>query len=75
MWINVPLGDIIERALKSIGVTSERVEKWIGVPCNCAERREKLNRLLPWAYRVLTGRSEDAEKYLDEMIEADKKKE
>ena len=61
------LGDAIERALALIGVTSERIEHWLGRPCNCKERKEKLNRLGYWASRVLSGRTEHAEEYLEEI--------
>lgn len=53
------LGDWVESALTSVGITSERVEEWIGKPCNCAERKEKLNALHRWCYRILGGKVED----------------
>ena len=62
------LGDMIEKALTTVGVTSERVEAWVGGPCNCADRREKLNQLWRWAARVLDGKTEKAEMYLDGII-------
>lgn len=43
------LGDRVESALAFIGITKDRVEAWIGEPCNCDERREKLNALGEWA--------------------------
>jgi hypothetical protein len=54
------LGDMVESALTKVGVTKERVTKWIGAECGCAERQEKLNRLHLWAKGVLSGKSPDA---------------
>lgn len=62
------LGDMVEAALTSIGITSERVEKWLGRPCGCKERKEKLNRLSRWAKRIVLGQTDKAEEYLDEML-------
>lgn len=42
------LGDKVESALTSVGVTKDRVEKWLGRPCNCTERKRKLNNLGNW---------------------------
>lgn len=63
------LGDVIERALSSIGITKSRVEKWIGAPCNCEERKQKLNRLGYWAARVLSGRKAGMEEHLDAIMD------
>ncbi len=43
------LGDAVESALSAVGVTKERVEKWLGGPCGCEERKAMLNRLWTWA--------------------------
>ena len=60
------LGDVVEAALRTMGVTHERVERWLGRPCGCEERREKLNRLSRWARRMLKhGMTRD---YLEEML-------
>ena len=72
------LGDIIEQALTKVGITKERVEKWIG-SCGCNERKEKLNRwhrrrkeklrkLGHWAKRFVKGESNEEEiiKLMDE---------
>ena len=66
------LGDKVESALAKIGVTEERVSKLIGMPCGCKVRKAKLNKLHRWAARVLGGRADKAEKYLDQMLEDDK---
>lgn len=58
------LGDAIERALRVVGVTPERVSAWVGKPCNCEERKERLNALGWWAARVLSGHTSHAAEYL-----------
>ncbi len=65
------LGDMVESALSAIGVTKDRVSRWLGMPCNCERRKEKLNALGRWAKRVLTGRKEDAAKYLDQLTDGE----
>ncbi len=52
------LGDMIGRALAAVGVTPEWVEKLLGRPCGCQERREKLNAISSWARRILAGKVE-----------------
>ena len=49
------LGTNVSKALATIGITKERVSYWIGAPCNCTEREEKLNALGKWADSVLSG--------------------
>ena len=66
------LGDAIEQALEVAGITKERVEYWLGRPCGCGERQEKLNALSRWAKRVLLGRTEKAQEYLREITEDDR---
>ena len=65
------LGDIVEKALSKIGVTEERVQTWLGRPCGCRRRKEKLNQLGQWAARILTGKTveKDAADNLDTMID------
>lgn len=63
------LGDVIEKALATVGITEERVTKVLGKPCGCKARKERWNRLSLWAARVVTGKTEDAEKYLDEILQ------
>ena len=63
------LGDKVEQALGCIGINPDRVEKWLGKPCGCVERKEKLNQLNAWMIRVLRGAVDDAEVYLDNLIE------
>jgi hypothetical protein len=54
------LGDLIHKALKTCGITDDRVAQWLGKSCSgCKERRDKLNRLTWWAIRVLSGKGGD----------------
>jgi hypothetical protein len=61
------LGDVISQALALIGITEKKVSDWLGKPCGCAERREKLNALGAWANRILSGKVEKALEYFDQM--------
>ena len=56
------LGDVVEKALSTGGVTEERVTRWLGRPCGCRRRKEKLNRLSRWVRGVVTGRDAGAAK-------------
>lgn len=62
------LGDMVEKALSSVGITKERVSAWIGRPCKCPERQEKLNRLHLWAKSLLSGKLSKPEEELDKII-------
>jgi len=62
------LGNQIEKALSLTGVTPERVSRWLGVPCHCKERQEKLNALDTWVRRVLSGRIEQSKVWLNKII-------
>jgi len=62
------IGDVIHTALETVGVTTDRVSKWLGKPCNCPERREKLNQLHRWAERIIAGRIDKAITYLEQII-------
>lgn len=45
----VGLGDVVESALKSVGITQERFKQLFGLKeCNCTERKDFLNNLLSW---------------------------
>jgi hypothetical protein len=68
------LGDVVSKALGVVGVTEERVSKWLGRKCNCAERREMLNRLGDWAKTVVLGspKKETAAEELESIIGSDK---
>jgi hypothetical protein len=60
------LGDRIESALTTMGITKERVETWLG-NCGCQQRQEKLNALGYWAQRVLAGYTKSAHRYFNEL--------
>lgn len=62
------LGDRIEQALQLVGITSERVEKWLQRPCGCNERKQRLNQLGSWAFRIIQGNLNKAEEYLNSII-------
>lgn len=68
--IRVGLGDRIEEALTAVGITSERVERFVGGPCGCEERKRKLNELGWWALRVLKGKSSSPISELKGIIES-----
>lgn len=63
------LGDLVESALDTVGITKERVEKWVGGECGCRERKEKLNALGSWARRMFTGKIEKAKEYLEGLLD------
>lgn len=62
------LGDSIKQALEMAGITQQRVERWLG-DCCCEERREKLNQLDMACRRILRGRIEASQKYLEQLLE------
>lgn len=63
------LGDAVETALRSVGVTKERVEKFVGGPCGCEERQRKLNQLHLWAIRFIKNRSTHPISELEGILE------
>ena len=63
------LGDLVEEALGVVGITADRVSRWLNRPCGCEERKKRLNQLGSWAFRVTLGKTEKAEEYLKEIIE------
>lgn len=62
------LGDLVKSALEKVGITEDRVQSFLGRPCSCKKRRDKLNQLDSWARRVISGKVEDAKHYLDRLI-------
>lgn len=65
------LGDLVERALAIVGVTPAKVSRILGSPCDCEDRKQKLNALGAWAHRVMTGRVLGAREYLNRILGAD----
>lgn len=62
------LGEFVERALSTLGVTKDRVEQWVGKPCGCRERKQKLDALDKWARQSLAKGGEQAVEYLRRLI-------
>ena len=62
------LGDTIKSALDLVGVTEPVISKWLGKPCDCEERREKLNQLSIWAKRTMRGKFDNAKEFLTMII-------
>ena len=62
------LGDGVSQALALVGVTEERVRRWLGGPCNCEKRKIKLNQLGSWVFRILSGKLEKASEHLETMM-------
>lgn len=67
------LGDRIEAALSSVGVTKQVVEKFLGEPCGCAERQEKFNQLDKWARAVALGAVGNAKGFLEKIFRGETK--
>lgn len=66
----MPLGDAIHEALTQVGITDDRVARWLGRECSgCQRRREKLNALGAWAARIVRGGWDRAREKLDRLIE------
>jgi len=43
------LGDAVESALVTLGITEERFKSWFGLQeCNCSKRKKWLNNLFSW---------------------------
>lgn len=66
------LGDHVETALTAVGITAERVTRWVGRPCRCKERKERLNLLHAWVEKKARGLfrgNREAAKELEELLE------
>ena len=68
LWKDKGLGTLIESALKTVGVTSERVSAFLGRPCKCPERVEKLNSISNWARMTVKDKLQDAKEQLERLI-------
>lgn len=45
----VGLGDVVEKALQSFGITEEKFKEWFNLKeCNCSKRKAWLNNLFSW---------------------------
>lgn len=67
------LGDHIEAALSSVGITKQVVEKFLGEPCGCTERQEKFNQLDKWARAVALGAVGNAKGFLEKIFRGETK--
>lgn len=67
------IGDQVEKALQLVGITPEKVEAFTGKPCKCKERKQRMNQLGNWAYRVLSGETENAENELNKIVDENAK--
>lgn len=63
-----PWGDVVSKALSTIGVTPERVSEWIGADCGCKERRQRLNELGDWSGKVINGAISNAKERLEGLV-------
>lgn len=68
-------GDRVEEILEKTGLKSmsDRVHSWLGVPCGCQERKEKLNALDLLVRQVAKSGTDKAKQYLDMIIGEEKK--
>lgn len=62
------LGDALSAALERAGISKERVSRWLGRPCGCQERQEKLNQLDLWTRRWASGSISTAARFLRRLI-------
>ena len=43
------LGDLVESALKKVGITEDRFKSWFNLKeCNCTKRKQWLNKIFPF---------------------------
>ncbi len=67
------IGDHVEKALETVGITKERLEAWLGRPCKCRERKRRLNEIGQWAYRIISGGQHDnAKEEFDKIVGEEK---
>jgi hypothetical protein len=64
----IGMGDRVHNALSKIGITPARVSRWLGRPCGCKERVEKLNSLHAWVRKSTTQTVEKSKKFLLRII-------
>lgn len=66
----VYLGDMVSHALSRVGITKDRISKFLGRKCSCAERQEKLNNLDRWARQSTKQSIKAARGFLKKLIGA-----
>lgn len=52
---SIGLGDFVAACLSVIGVTKERVSRWLGYDCGCAQRQARWNEL-GWHFVAIVRR-------------------
>jgi hypothetical protein len=62
------LGDRLASGLEAIGITEERVRKWVG-DCGCKERKERLNRLGRWISSLVSGDRQTVQREAEQAID------
>ncbi len=62
------LGDGAREALAAIGVTEARVSRWLGRPCHCGDRAERLNQLDRALRRGLRAGWAEARRYVEALL-------
>lgn len=62
------LGNRVAEALSKLGINETIVQQWLGRPCGCKERQEKLNQLEVWAGRVAKDGVSKATRVIKELI-------
>ena len=61
-------GDCIALACEKVGLTTERISRWLGRECGCEDRRAKINAIHLWAKRVVSGKVEKAREILEGIL-------
>lgn len=61
------LGDQVEAALEAVGVTKDRVGRWLGTCC-CEKRKQRMNDLHRWSRQSVRMGLEAARRYLNQML-------
>ena len=62
------IGDQVETALALMGITKQRVSNWLGIPCNCDQRKQKLNKLHAWARMSVKVSADKAKQYIEKIL-------
>ena len=68
------MGDMIEKALSSVGITEERVKKYVW--CRCKQRKQRFNEVHQWAEGVvkgLWGSVVEAKKHIEDVLAKEEK--
>lgn len=67
----LPLGDWTERGISAMGITQERVTKWLGSCGGCEKRKQALNRLGAYIHRFVAGDQSAAAELIVEIERAE----